>query len=145
MIGLIQRVKYAKVSVAGETIGQIDAGILLLLGVEKGDNADKVKKLAKKVAMLRIFPDTDDKMNLSLSDTHGELLVVSQFTLAADTSKGNRPGFSNSAEPALGKALFDEFVTHYNQSYRTCQSGRFGANMQVELLNDGPATFTLKV
>jgi D-tyrosyl-tRNA(Tyr) deacylase len=145
MIGLIQRVKGAKVSVDGQTLGQIETGILLLLGLEKHDSSDHVKKLAKKVASLRIFPDHQDKMNLSLSDIQGELLVVSQFTLVADTTKGNRPGFSNSAPPALGEALYEEFIEHYSNTYSACRSGRFGANMQVELVNDGPATFYLHV
>ncbi|MFT5670618.1 MAG: D-tyrosyl-tRNA(Tyr) deacylase, partial [Glaciecola sp.] len=102
MIGLIQRVKRAQVVVGNETISQIDSGILLLLGVEKKDTISSTQKLAKKMANLRIFPDSEGKMNLSLLDIKGELLVIPQFTLVADTAKGNRPGFSNSAPPALG-------------------------------------------
>lgn len=145
MIGLIQRVKYAKVLVDKQVIGEIQSGILLLLGVEKDDSFVNVEKLAKKVAALRIFPDQNDKMNLSLQSTQGELLVVSQFTLVADTTKGNRPGFSNSAPPILGEQLYNEFIAHYSHMYAPCQSGHFGANMEIELLNDGPATFYLNV
>ncbi|MFT5282081.1 MAG: D-tyrosyl-tRNA(Tyr) deacylase [Kangiellaceae bacterium] len=148
MIGLIQRVKRAQVVVGNETISQIDSGILLLLGVEKKDTISSTQKLAKKMANLRIFPDSEGKMNLSLLDIKGELLVIPQFTLVADTAKGNRPGFSNSAPPALGKSLYDEFIEHFNSTYSAytaCKSGRFGANMQVELVNDGPATFYLSV
>ncbi|MFT6269048.1 MAG: D-tyrosyl-tRNA(Tyr) deacylase [Alphaproteobacteria bacterium] len=145
MIGLIQRVKRAQVMVEDETIGHINTGILLLLGVEKNDTSSSTKKLSKKVANLRIFPDEEGKMNRSLLDIKGELLVISQFTLVADTAKGNRPGFSNSAPPALGKSLYCEFIEHFSCTYSTCKSGRFGANMQVELINDGPATFYLNV
>lgn len=144
MIGLIQRVKQAKVSVDNTLVSRIDNGILLLLGIEKKDTIDDIKKLARKVANLRIFEDDNAKMNLSLLDTQGELLVVSQFTLVADTAKGNRPGFSNSAPHELSKTLYDQFITHYSCEYTTCKSGRFGANMQVELTNDGPATFYLQ-
>ena len=145
MIGLIQRVKQAKVSVGKEIIGQIDQGILLLLGIEKNDNKEKIEKLARKVANLRIFEDDNAKMNLSLLDIKGQLLVVSQFTLVADTAKGNRPGFSNSASPALGETLYDEFIEHFTCTHAPCKSGQFGANMQVELINDGPATFYIQV
>jgi D-tyrosyl-tRNA(Tyr) deacylase len=145
MIGLIQRVKRAHVMVDNHALGKIGPGILLLLGVEKHDNSRTLEKLAKKVANIRIFPDEDDKMNLNLMAIKGELLVVSQFTLVADTGKGNRPGFSNSATPALGEELYNEFIAHFNSTYRKCESGRFGANMQVELINDGPATFYLSV
>jgi D-tyrosyl-tRNA(Tyr) deacylase len=143
MIGLIQRVKHAKVTTNGEMLGSIQAGILLLLGVEKNDDIAKVHKLAKKITNLRIFPDENDKMNLSLIDTKSQLLVVSQFTLVATTAKGNRPGFSNCAEPSLGESLYNEFINHYTKLYGPCQSGRFGANMQITLVNDGPTTFYL--
>lgn len=145
MIGLIQRVKRAKVSVETVVIGEIDHGILLLLGIEKNDSNDSVERLAKKVANLRIFEDENAKMNLSLLDVKGELLVVSQFTLVADIAKGNRPGFSNSAPPVLSENLYKQFINHYTAVYTSCKSGRFGANMQVELINDGPATFYLQV
>lgn len=145
VIGLIQRVKQAQVSVDHEVISEIQQGILLLLGVEKHDNKTSLEKLAKKVANLRIFEDDNAKMNLSLVDVKGELLVVSQFTLVADTAKGNRPGFSNSAPHALGENLYNTFIEHFSEAYSPCKSGRFGANMAVELINDGPATFYLKV
>ncbi len=145
MIGLIQRVQHAMVRVDNNTISQINKGILLLLGVEKNDSSTHVVKLAKKVANMRIFEDDAGKMNLSLQDIKGQLLVVSQFTLVADTTKGNRPGFSNSAAPLLGQALYEEFVEHFGATYCPCEQGRFGANMQVELINDGPATFYLQV
>lgn len=145
MIGLIQRVKHAQVSVNNECISKIGSGILLLLGVEKHDTQSSIEKLAKKVANLRIFDDEEGKMNLSLTAVKGELLVVSQFTLVADTTKGNRPGFSNSAPAVLGESLYNDFITHFNSTYAICKSGRFGANMQVELVNDGPATFYLQV
>jgi D-tyrosyl-tRNA(Tyr) deacylase len=145
MIGLIQRVTSAKVVVGGEPVGQIQGGILLLLGVEKDDSSSQIEKLARKIRNLRIFADEDGKMNLSLKDTQGKLLVVSQFTLVADTAKGNRPGFSNSAPPELGEKLYNEFIEHYSTTYDHCEAGTFGANMQVELVNDGPATFHIKV
>lgn len=144
MIGLIQRVSNASVNVNGEQIAAIDRGCLLLLGVEKGDSREQVEKLAKKVASIRIFEDDDGKMNLSLQDIDAELLVVSQFTLAADTKKGNRPGFSNAAEPTLGNDLYEYFLEYYRSQYTACQHGEFGANMQVQLVNDGPATFYLQ-
>jgi D-tyrosyl-tRNA(Tyr) deacylase len=145
VIGLIQRVKRAKVSVDTVVISEIDHGMLLFLGVEKNDNNDNVERLSKKVANLRIFADENAKMNLSLLDVKGELLVVSQFTLVSDIAKGNRPGFSNSAPPALGETLYKHFINHFTATYTSCKSGRFGANMQVELINDGPATFYLQV
>lgn len=145
MIGLIQRVTRAKVLVDARAVGQIDKGILLLLGVEKNDTLAQIEKLAKKVANLRIFADADGKMNKSLQDIDGQLLVVSQFTLVADTAKGNRPGFSNSASHVDGERIYNAFIAHFCATYSECQSGCFGANMQVELINDGPATFYLRV
>jgi D-tyrosyl-tRNA(Tyr) deacylase len=145
MIGLIQRVTHANVCVEQQTIAEIKKGVLLLLGVEKGDTQQHIVKLAKKVAQLRIFEDAQDKMNNSLIDIDGELLVVSQFTLVADTNKGNRPGFSNAAPPHEGKQLYEDFIAHYKAMYGKCQHGQFGATMQVTLVNDGPATFHLKV
>lgn len=145
MIGLIQRVTQAKVSVDGESINAINNGILLLIGVEKHDDNESVKRLAKKVANLRIFEDDQGKMNQSLLAVKGELLVVSQFTLMADTTKGNRPGFSNSATPELSLRLYNDFISHFTHEYGPCKGGLFGANMQVELTNDGPATFYLQI
>ncbi|MGQ8365920.1 D-aminoacyl-tRNA deacylase [Glaciecola sp. 1036] len=141
MIGLIQRVSQAQVDVAGQTIGKIGAGILLLLGIEKTDTQTDIEKLAKKIMHYRIFPDQDGKMNLSLLDTQKELLVVSQFTLVAETNKGNRPGFSKGASPEEGKRLYEAFLAHIEQQYGPCECGEFGADMQVSLINDGPVTF----
>lgn len=145
MKALIQRVSYAQVNVNNQCINSISAGILLLLGIEKQDTLQSVERLAKKVANLRIFEDDNGKMNLSLLATKGELLVVSQFTLVADTDKGNRPGFSNSAPALLSESLYNNFITHFNDQYGPCKGGQFGANMQVELINDGPATFYLQI
>ena len=145
MKGLIQRVSHASVKVDGEITGAIDQGILLLLGVEKDDDQAKADKLLKKVLNYRIFPDAEGKMNLSLSDTGGGLLVVSQFTLVADTRKGLRPSFSSGASPAQGEALYGYFVEQAQGSHEKVATGRFGADMKVELLNDGPVTFLLEV
>lgn len=145
MKGLIQRVRHASVRVDGEITGAIDGGILLLLGVEKGDDQASADKLLNRVLNYRIFADADDKMNLSLTDTGGGLLVVSQFTLVADTRKGLRPSFSSGASPAQGETLYDYFVQQAHQRHRPVATGRFGADMKVELLNDGPVTFLLEV
>ena len=150
MIGLIQRVSKASVSVDQHIVGSIDKGLLLLLGIEKHDSQQALEKLARKIANIRIFEDEHGKMNVSLFDLYKQdksvsLLVVSQFTLVADTAKGNRPGFSNSAPPTLGEDLYKRFITHFEQHYCPCQRGQFGANMQVSLVNDGPATFHLQV
>lgn len=144
MIGLIQRVASASVSVDGQQISSINNGILLLLGVERDDDSAKVKKLCDKIMKYRIFPDAEGKMNLNISQAGGELLVVSQFTLVADTAKGNRPGFSRGASPQLGETLYQEFIHYARQSGLPCQGGRFGADMQVSLINDGPVTFHLQ-
>jgi len=144
MKGLIQRVKSASVSVSEETVARIDTGILLLLGIEKSDDALDVEKLARKVFNYRIFPDADGKMNKSLTDINGELLVVSQFTLVADTAKGNRPGFSKGASPAHGAHIYEAFIEHVGSEYGECQSGVFGADMAVSLVNDGPVTFWIE-
>jgi D-tyrosyl-tRNA(Tyr) deacylase len=143
--GLIQRVRHASVTVDGEITGQIDGGILLLLGVEKGDNEATADKLLQKVLKYRIFGDADDKMNLSLADIGGGLLVVSQFTLVADTRKGLRPSFSSGATPTEGERLYEYFVDQASQLHNPVATGRFGADMKVELLNDGPVTFLLEV
>ena len=145
MIGLIQRVKYAKVEVEGKSVGEIQHGILVLLGVEKDDDETKAKKLSNKIKNYRIFSDHDGKMNLNVQQAKGELLVVSQFTLVANTQSGNRPSFSSGASPQLGQALYDYFITCCELEGTPCQSGEFGADMQVSLMNDGPVTFQLKV
>ncbi|MDF2183050.1 D-aminoacyl-tRNA deacylase [Neptuniibacter sp. CAU 1671] len=145
MKGLIQRVTQASVAVNGEIIGQIDHGILLLLGVEKTDSQQTADKLLQRVLNYRIFPDAEGKMNLNLQQAEGGLLVVSQFTLVADTQKGLRPGFSVAASPALGEALYNHFLQQACSLHPRVASGRFGADMQVSLINDGPVTFMLNV
>lgn len=145
MQGLIQRVSHAKVEVAGECVGSINKGILLLLGVEKHDDESTADKLLHKVSNYRIFTDDAGKMNLSLKDIEGELLVVSQFTLAADTKKGMRPSFSSAGTPAQAEALYDYFVAQAKAAGIQVQTGRFAADMQVSLCNDGPVTFNLSI
>ena len=146
MIGLIQRVRSAEVDVAGETIGKIDQGILLLLGVQREDTQQHADKLLHKVSNYRIFEDDAGKMNQSLLNIGGELLVVSQFTLPADTRKGLRPSFTPAAPPALGLELYEYFVQQADVAIEaTVQTGEFGADMQVSLVNDGPVTFWLEV
>lgn len=145
MIGLIQRVKQAKVEVAGECIGEIGAGILVLLGVERDDDEAKAKRLMERITSYRIFSDQDGKMNLNLKQVEGELLVVSQFTLVADTKKGTRPGFSRGATPEHGNALYQYFVEQCKSTGLKVATGEFGADMQVSLVNDGPVTFNLEV
>jgi D-tyrosyl-tRNA(Tyr) deacylase len=143
--GLIQRVSEAAVVVEGEAIGRIGAGILLLLGVEKGDTEEQARRLLDKVLAYRIFPDGEGRMNLSLRDTGGGLLVVSQFTLAADTQKGLRPSFSSAETPARAEAVYEYFLQAARGSHALVASGRFGADMKVGLVNDGPVTFLLQV
>jgi len=145
MQGLIQRVKQAKVEVAGEVVGEISQGILLLLGVEKQDTEQSAQKLLHKVSNYRIFTDEQGKMNLSLNDIKGELLVVSQFTLAADTKKGMRPSFSSAGTPEQANTLYEYFIAEAKKMGLTVATGQFGADMQVSLCNDGPVTFNLSV
>ncbi|WP_298440756.1 D-aminoacyl-tRNA deacylase [uncultured Ferrimonas sp.] len=145
MIALIQRVRHAKVEVADEVVGQIDGGLLVLLGVEQGDDDAKLKKLADKVMKYRIFADADDKMNLNVRQAGGSLLVVSQFTLAADTERGLRPSFSCAAHPSDAQRMYDKFVAYCRSTDMGVATGQFGADMQVSLQNDGPVTFSLKV
>ena len=140
MIALIQRVAAASVAVGSETVGAIDAGILALVGVERGDTEEQAARLAQKVLTYRIFADAAGKMNLSLQDVGGELLAVPQFTLVADTNSGTRPSFSTGASPSEGARLFQRFVEEAK-----AKSGRFGAHMKVSLVNDGPVTFWLQV
>ena len=145
MIGLIQRVSRAQVDVDGVTVGQIGRGIMLLLGVEKADTPATAERLLERVLGYRIFADAQGKMNLSLREVAGELLIVPQFTLPADTRKGMRPSFTPAAPPELGKALFDDFVERARLRLECVQTGIFSADMQVSLTNDGPVTFWLQV
>jgi D-tyrosyl-tRNA(Tyr) deacylase len=144
MKALMQRVSQAKVEVDGKCIGQIDHGIMLLLGVDKGDDHAKADQLLHKVLHYRFFGDADGKMNHNVQQVAGSLLVVSQFTLVADTKKGLRPGFSSAADPALGEQMYNYFVAQAQQSI-TVATGQFGAHMQVSLTNEGPVTFMLEV
>jgi D-tyrosyl-tRNA(Tyr) deacylase len=146
MIGLLQRVTHAQVVVAGETVGRIDRGLLVLLAVEPGDGPAQAVRLVERLAGYRVFPDAEDRMNLSVADIGGELLLVPQFTLAADTRKGMRPSFTAAAAPELGRQLFDVAVEEARRRLPDrVASGRFGANMLVALTNDGPVTFWLRV
>jgi D-tyrosyl-tRNA(Tyr) deacylase len=145
VIGLLQRVTQARVDVDGETVAAIGSGLLVLVGIEKGDDEAKANRLLERLLSYRVFADNDDKMNLSVADVNGGLLLVSQFTLAADTKKGTRPGFSTAAPPAEAKQLFDYVVDRAQQQHAEVASGRFAADMQVSLVNDGPVTFWLQV
>ncbi|MFC6671081.1 D-aminoacyl-tRNA deacylase [Marinobacterium aestuariivivens] len=144
MKALIQRVGAAQVDVDGECTGAIGPGILLLLGVEKSDDGAAADKLLNKVLGYRIFADADGKMNLNLQQAEGGLLIVPQFTLVADTRKGLRPSFSSGASPEQGERLYDYFVERARALHHDVATGRFGANMQVSLTNDGPVTFLLE-
>ncbi len=144
MIALIQRVKKAQVDVDEKTIGKINQGILAFIGVEKEDAEKQADALLKKIISYRIFSDKDGKMNLSLQDIAGELLLVSQFTLVANTQKGLRPSFSSGASPATGERLFNYLCEQANKTELTIASGEFAADMQVSLINDGPVTFWLQ-
>ncbi len=143
MLALIQRVTSSSVVVNGEMVGQIEQGITALIGIEKEDTEDKAKRLIEKILAYRIFPDDQDKMNASLVDTRGGLLLVPQFTLAADTKKGLRPSFSSAATPKDAKRLFAYAVDMAKSQFDKVESGVFGADMQVHLINDGPVTFML--
>lgn len=144
MIALLQRVTSSRVTVDGMVIGSIDAGIMALVAVESGDTKATAAKILEKICRYRMFSDTNGKMNLSLLDTGGALLLVPQFTLAADTRKGLRPSFSKGASPAEGRLLFDTLVSLAAELDCHVQTGQFGADMQVELVNDGPVTFWLQ-
>ncbi len=145
MIALIQRVSWAKVEVDHQLIGQIKQGLLVLVGMQKTDQQDQADKLLHKLLNYRVFSDSDDKMNLSVTDIQGALLLVPQFTLAADTNKGMRPSFSSAKAPLEAEQLFSYLLTQAHTQYSRIQSGRFGADMQVTLLNDGPVTFSLNI
>ncbi len=144
MIALIQRVSQAHVAVAGEVIAQIGRGLLVLVGVARGDTGREAERLAERVLRYRVFADGDGRMNLSVRDVGGAVLLVPQFTLAADTSAGSRPSFSSAAPPELGASLFAHLVEQIRTSGVPSACGRFGADMQVTLTNDGPVTFWLE-
>lgn len=138
---LIQRVKEASVKVDSELVSEIGQGILVFIGVEKSDSGENVEKAVKKVLNLRIFPDDNGKMNKSLMDIQGEMLIVSQFTLCGDCKKGTRPSFDNSARPEIAQKLYEEFVNNIKNAGIKTGTGIFGAMMDVSLINDGPVTF----
>lgn len=142
---LIQRVKRASVTIDNEIYSSINKGILALVGIEKGDTLEEVEKSAKKIVNLRIFPDENDKMNKSLLDIQGEMLIVSQFTLCGDCKKGTRPSFDKSAPPEIANKLYETFVAEINKYGIKTGTGKFGAMMDVELVNDGPVTFMIEV
>ena len=143
MISVLQRVREARVEVSGEIVGQIEQGLLVLLCAEQGDTEKEADKLLAKMLKLRIFSDDAGKMNLSVQDVGGGLLVVSQFTLAADTKGGNRPSFTGAAAPDEGRRLYDYFVAQAKAAHPVVQTGQFAADMQVHLVNDGPVTIPM--
>lgn len=145
MIGLLQRVAFSSVVVDGETVGKIEKGLMVLVGVQPEDNEAKAKRLLERIIGYRVFEDNLGKMNLSLKDIQGGLLLVPQFTLAANTKKGMRPSFTSAAPPHKGKILFDYLVHQAKSLHPHVQTGEFGADMKVTLLNDGPVTFWLEV
>ncbi|MEO7385598.1 MAG: D-aminoacyl-tRNA deacylase [Gammaproteobacteria bacterium] len=145
MIGLLQRVKWAQVSISGKIVARTGPGLLVLLGVERGDSDPVADRLAERLLAYRVFPDDAGRMNRSLVDVAGDLLLVPQFTLAADTSQGNRPGFESAALPEEGRRLFERLVAATRSRCTRVQTGEFGADMEVELLNTGPVTFSLRV
>ena len=142
---LIQRVSRASVTIEIELYSSIQRGILALSGIEKNDTSEQIEKLAKKVVNLRIFPDPEGKMNLSLLDIKGEILIVSQFTLCGSCKKGTRPSFDNSANPIIANEYYEKFVEEIKNYGIVTKTGKFAADMKVELLNDGPVTFMLEV
>ncbi|WP_314915336.1 D-aminoacyl-tRNA deacylase [Pseudomonas helleri] len=145
MKGLLQRVKGARVEVGGEIVGSIDQGLLVLLAVEPDDTQAHAAKMLHKLLNYRVFSDAEGKMNLSLKDIGGGLLLVSQFTLAADTKSGLRASFSTAAPPAMAEAMFEHVLAEAKRLHPMVESGRFGADMQVHLVNDGPVTFLLQI
>ena len=144
MIGLLQRVSEASVTVAGEVIAEIGLGLLVLVAVQRGDGPAQASRLAERLLSYRVFPDAAGRMNLDVRDIRGSLLLVPQFTLAADTSKGNRPSFTRAAEPALGAGLFEQLAAEVRRAWPQVETGRFGAEMAVQLVNQGPVTFWLQ-
>jgi len=144
MIGLLQRVRAARVEIEGEIVGEIDAGLLVLIGVERGDGEAQAERLLQRLLNYRVFADAEGKMNRSLRDVGGGLLLVPQFTLAADTRNGLRPSFAAAAPPMQGERLFNHLVAQAGQRHTPVATGWFGAHMQVSLINDGPVTFWLQ-
>lgn len=145
MITVLQRVTHASVSVGGERVGEIGKGLLVLAGIEQGDRRSHAERMVERLLTYRVFPDAEGRMNRSVRDVGGGVLLVPQFTLAADTHKGTRPSFSSAAPPEEGRALFDYFTEYAAHCHRPVATGRFGADMQVALVNDGPVTFVLRV
>ena len=145
MIGLLQRVSRASVEVGGTCVGAIERGLLVLVGVERDDSEREANRLLERLLGYRVFADPEGKMNLSVREVAGGVLLVPQFTLAAETNKGTRPGFSSAASPAEGRRLFDYFVQQARLVHSPVATGEFGADMQVSLTNDGPVTFWLQV
>jgi D-tyrosyl-tRNA(Tyr) deacylase len=145
MIGLLQRVSSASVDISGQRVAEINQGLLVLVGVEREDSAQQADRLLERLLGYRVFPDDEGRMNLSLRDIQGGLLLVPQFTLAADTQKGTRPGFSSAAIPEEGSRLFTYICQQAERLHAPVGAGQFGADMQVSLINDGPVTFWLKV
>jgi D-tyrosyl-tRNA(Tyr) deacylase len=145
LIGLIQRVKHAEVVIGGREAAAIGIGLLVLVGVQRGDGSREVARLAERLLAYRVFPDAAQRMNLDVRSVAGSVLLVPQFTLAADTRSGNRPGFSRAASPERGRQLFDDLAAECRARYERVATGRFGADMQVSLTNDGPVTFWLEV
>jgi D-tyrosyl-tRNA(Tyr) deacylase len=145
VIALLQRVSEAWVEVAGERIAETGAGLMVLVAVERGDDEDRADRLLERLLSYRVFADGEGRMNLGIADAGGELLLVPQFTLAADTNKGRRPSFTSAASPAEGQRLFEYFVDQATHQFGRVKTGRFGADMRVGLINDGPVTFWLQV
>jgi D-aminoacyl-tRNA deacylase len=145
MKALLQRVSTASVSVGGALVGEIDAGLLVLLGLDKGDSEEVAQRMLDKLLAYRVFPDDEGRMNRSVSDTGGGVLLVSQFTLSADTRKGLRPSFSSALPPAEAETLYDYTLAELARRHPMAAAGRFGADMQVSLVNDGPVTFLLEI
>ena len=144
MKALLQRVSEARVSVGDEVVGEIGPGLLVLLGLDKGDDATAASRMLDKLLAYRVFSDADGRMNCSVADVEGGVLLVSQFTLSADTRKGLRPSFSSAMPPAEAEALYGEVLAQLRQRHSAVAAGRFGADMQVSLVNDGPVTFLLE-
>ncbi len=145
MIGLIQRVSSGQVTIDNQSVAKIDMGIVALVAVQSGDTREKSARLFERIMNYRIFPDNADKMNLSLLDIHGGLIIVPQFTLVAETTRGNRPSFGKNVPADVGKQHFELLIAHAKKEYNNVQYGVFGADMQVSLTNDGPVTFWLEV